>query len=52
VIFTVSIFAALVQLERDIIIERMKAGLKSARARGKILGAPKGLSEKAKRRRC
>ena len=47
--FIVSIFAALAQLERDIIIERTKAGLESARARGKILGAPKGLSEKAKK---
>lgn len=37
------------QLERDIIIERTKAGLESARARGKILGAPKGLSQKAKK---
>ena len=47
--FIVSIFAALAQLERDIIIERTKAGLESARARGKVLGAPKGLSEKAKK---
>ncbi len=34
------------QLERDIIIERTKAGLASARARGKILGAPTGISKK------
>ena len=39
-------FAALAQLERDIIIERTKAGLESARRRGKILGAPKGISKK------
>ncbi|CAG2532044.1 N terminal domain, partial [Maribacter dokdonensis] len=38
--FIVNLFAALAQLERDIIIERTKAGLASARARGKILGAP------------
>ncbi len=39
----INIFAALAQLERDIIIERTKAGLESARRRGKILGAPKGI---------
>jgi len=44
--FIINIFAALAQLERDIIIERTKAGLESARRRGKILGAPKGLSKK------
>ncbi len=44
--FIVNIFAALAQLERDIIIERTKAGLASARLRGKILGAPKGISKK------
>lgn len=44
--FIVNIFAALAQLERDIIIERTKAGLASAKARGKIFGAPKGISKK------
>ena len=44
--FIVNLFAALAQLERDIIIERTKAGLASARARGKVFGAPKGLSKK------
>ncbi len=44
--FIVNIFAALAQLERDIIIERTKAGLASARARGKVFGAPKGISKK------
>ncbi len=44
--FIVNMFAALAQLERDIIIERTKAGLASARLRGKILGAPKGISKK------
>ena len=39
-------FAALAQLERDIIIERTKAGLESARRRGKVLVAPKGISKK------
>ncbi len=44
--FIINIFAALAQLERDIIIERTKAGLESAKRRGKVLGAPKGLSKK------
>lgn len=44
--FIINIFAALAQLERDIIIERTKAGLESERRRGKVLGAPKGLSKK------
>ena len=44
--FIINIFAALAQLERDIIIERTKAGLESARRRGKVLGAPTGLSKK------
>lgn len=38
------------QLERDIIIERTKAGLESARRRGKILGAPKGIVRKINRK--
>ncbi len=46
--FIINMFASLAQLERDIIRERTKAGLESARRRGKILGAPKGLSEKNK----
>ncbi len=44
--FLVNMFAALAQLERDIIIERTIAGLESTRRRGKVLGAPKGLSKK------
>ncbi len=44
--FLVKMFAALAQLERDIIIERTMAGLESARRRGKVLGAPKGISKK------
>ncbi|QLG46614.1 recombinase family protein [Costertonia aggregata] len=48
--FIINIFAALAQLERDIIIERTKAGLESARRRGKVLGAPKGLSKKNKQK--
>lgn len=41
-----SIFA---ENEREIIKERTKAGLESARARGKIGGRPKGLSDNAKK---
>jgi DNA invertase Pin-like site-specific DNA recombinase len=44
--FIINIFAALAQLERDIIIERTKAGMASAKARGKIFGAPKGITKK------
>ena len=46
----VNMFAALAQLERDIIVERTKAGLESARIRGRVLGAPKGLSKKNKQK--
>ena len=45
---TFHLFAALSEFERDIIKERTKAGLASARARGRIGGRPKGLSSKAK----
>lgn len=45
-----NIFASLAQFERDLIIERTKAGLVSAKKRGKTLGKPKGLSEKAKKK--
>ena len=41
-----SIFA---ENEREIIRERTKAGLESARARGKIGGRPKGLTENAQK---
>ena len=44
--FIVNIFAALAEMERDIIIERTKAGLASAKKRGKVIGAPRGLSKK------
>jgi len=45
-----NIFASLAEFERDIIRERTKAGLESARARGRVGGRPKGLSEKAKQK--
>ena len=35
--------SAVAQLERDIIAERVKAGLRRARERGKRLGRPKGV---------
>lgn len=43
-----SIFSALAEHEREIIIERTKAGIESARARGKFGGRPAGLSKVAK----
>ncbi len=45
--FTFSIFGALAEFEKDIIRERTKAGLASARARGRFGGRPKGLDKKA-----
>ena len=43
--FTFNIFASLAEFEREIISERTKAGLASARARGRKGGRPKGLSK-------
>jgi len=42
------IFASLAEFERELIRERTQAGLKSARARGRKGGRPKGLSPKAR----
>lgn len=39
--FFFRMMASIAELERDIIVERTKAGLKSARARGRIGGRPK-----------
>ena len=39
------IFASLAEFEREIISERTKSGLKSARARGRVGGRPKKLNE-------
>ncbi|MGI8544881.1 MAG: recombinase family protein [Aridibacter sp.] len=44
---TFHLFAALAEFERDIISDRTKAGLASARARGRRGGRLKGLSKKA-----
>ncbi len=40
------IFSALAEFERDIIQERTKAGLKAARARGRMGGRPPALNDK------
>jgi DNA invertase Pin-like site-specific DNA recombinase len=40
-------FGMIAEFERGMIVERVNAGLKSARARGKLGGRPKGLSVKA-----
>ena len=47
-----NMFASLAEFEKDLIRERTIAGLKSARARGRMGGRPKGLSEKAKKTAC
>ena len=44
---TFSIFGSLAEFERELIIERTHAGLKSARARGRKGGRPKGMSQDA-----
>ena len=43
---TFSLFGALAEFERDVIRDRTKAGLASARARGKVGGRPKKLTDK------
>ena len=48
--FIFNIFSAVAQLERDLISERTKAGLESARKRGRIGGKPKGLSTAAEKK--
>ena len=40
------IFGALAEFERDIILERTNAGLQAARARGRLGGRPKALTDK------
>ncbi len=44
------IFAALAEYEREIIIERTKAGLLAAKERGRLGGRKKGLSKEAKKK--
>ena len=45
--FAFGMFASLAEFERELIRERTQAGLKSARARGRKGGRPKGLSQSA-----
>jgi len=45
-----NIFASLAEFEKDVIRERTMAGLASARARGRVGGRPKGLSEEAQKK--
>lgn len=40
------VFGALAEFERELILERTRAGLKAARSRGKLGGRPKKLSNK------
>lgn len=49
---TFNIFASLAEFERDLIKERTRAGLESARARGRTGGKPKGLSPQAEATAC
>ena len=44
--FVVTMFIAMAQLERDVIVMRTKAGLEAARKRGRIGGRPKVPQEK------
>jgi len=48
--FVFSLFGAVAQLERDILIERTKAGLESSRRRGIVPGRKKGLNQEAKQK--
>ncbi len=47
-----NIFASLAEFERDLIKDRTMAGLSAARARGRLGGKPKGLSQKAQSTAC
>jgi DNA invertase Pin-like site-specific DNA recombinase len=47
--FTFNLFAALAEFEREMIVERTKAGLAAARARGNTPGRRPGLSESAQK---
>lgn len=44
----VAMFGLFAEIERDLISERTKEGLAAARARGKLLGRPKGILGKSK----
>lgn len=48
--FVFTLFSAVAQLERDLIVERTKAGLEAARKRGRKGGRPSGLSKASKKK--
>lgn len=52
--FFTNMIATMAQFEKDLIRERTRAGLVSARLRGQVLGRPSGISEKNKKKaqRC
>lgn len=50
--FVFHVFASLAEFERNIIRERTNAGLKSARARGRVGGRPSKLSDEDKDMIC
>ena len=43
--FFFHVMASLAEMERDLIIERTRAGLKAARERGRLPGRPRGLND-------
>ena len=45
-----NVFASLAEFERDVIYQRTIAGIKSAKAIGRLGGRPKGLSANAKQK--
>ena len=47
-----NMFASFAEFEKDLIRERTMAGLTAARARGRLGGRPKGISEVAKKIAC
>lgn len=47
-----NLFASLAEFERDLIRERTQAGLRAARARGRLGGRPKGLPPEAEKTAC
>lgn len=44
-----TVLAAVAEMERDLIVERTKAGLAQTKAKGKKLGRPEALSEEEKK---